>query len=269
MNLGRHIDLLWRNKAVAAGGVLLGLILALLSIYQLPSMERRGSEQWSVESNILVTQPGFPEGRVTLPDTTTGVQGAVPEGTAESDSRSSQKFADPNRLSSLALLYSVIADSDQVRQKLQGGVARGQIEAVALDATGNGTTFLPIIQLVTKAASAPEAQSLNSETFKAFKALLESQQKANDIAPSGRIRLNLLNAPSEPRLLSGPSMTPAVLAFLLCMLATLAVIHLREGLSLRGTGSRAEGGFGPTPPDAPMLEPVELAPLGTARRRTG
>ena len=46
------------------------------------------------------------------------------------------------------------------------------MQAIALDATGNGTTFLPIIQLTTTAESAQGAQSLNVAGYETFKQTL-------------------------------------------------------------------------------------------------
>jgi hypothetical protein len=233
VNLDRHLDVIWRHRAVAFGGVLLGVVLAVLAAYQLPSLERRGAESWSVESNILVTQPGFPEGRITLSETPSSqANGQTPAG-------SGQAFADPARLSSLALLYSVIADSDRVRSKLPGDPTRDQLQAIALDATGNGTTFLPIIQLTTTAGSADEAKILNVAGYETFKETLEAEQRANAIPPRGRVGLSLLNRPSDPLLLSGPSLAPSLLAFLLCCLGGLAAAHILEALSIRRDAARA------------------------------
>jgi hypothetical protein len=269
VNLGHHVDLLLRHRRVVAAGLFLGLVLGILAIYQVPSMERRGSEQWSVESQFLVTQPGFPEGRVTLPNTVTDPAAPMPDSTGSSGV-GSQTFADPGRLSSLAVLYSAIAVSDQVRRQLSMRVAPEQISANALDASGNGTNYLPIIRLVTTASSARGAAKLNAETFAALKDLLASRQGANNIDAKGRVRLNLLSAPSEPLLLSGPSTAPAVLAFLLCLLGTIALVHVRESLTLRRRRAGADEGFGdPFETEISMTKPGELTSIRTGRRRAG
>ncbi len=267
MNLGHHVDVLLRQKGIVAGGLVLAVVLAILAIYQVPSMQRRGAEVWSVNSQILVTQSGFPEGRVTLPNTGTDFSGTPP---TTGGTGSSQLFADPGRLSNLAVLYSAIAVSDQVRSKLPGHVDPHQIDALALDASGNGSNYLPIIQLSTKASTSAGAERLNSETYFALKGLLATRQEENDINPTGRIKLSLLTAPSDPLLLSGPSLTPAALAFLLCMIATIAVAHVREGLTLRRTRAEAEEGFGgPFDAEPSVLRRGELASIRTGTRRTG
>src|SRR4051812_9484951 len=72
MSLARHAVLLWRYRAVAATGLLLGAALAFLATYKVtfdggPSLVARGSYAYTSESSLLVTQEGFPEGRVVLP----------------------------------------------------------------------------------------------------------------------------------------------------------------------------------------------------------
>ena len=68
MNLNQHARVVWKHRTVMAAGVLMGLVLAFLAAFSFPGLERRGTETWRGVSNILVTQKGFPEGRVTLPD---------------------------------------------------------------------------------------------------------------------------------------------------------------------------------------------------------
>jgi hypothetical protein len=242
MNLNQHARVVWKHRTVMAAGVLMGLVLAFLAAFSFPGLERRGTETWRGVSNILVTQKGFPEGRVTLPDQpAAGQDGSDPTGTVTGGSTNggddnSQKFADPSRLSSLALLYSVIARSDQVRTKVPGVVRPGQIRAVALDATGNRTTFLPIIELSTTADTAAGAAALNRAAADAFKSLLASEQERAGIEPSERIELNVLDRPTNPTLVQGRSITSSALAFILCIVGAFALIHLLEGMALRLDG---------------------------------
>jgi hypothetical protein len=239
MNLNQHARIVWKHRTVMAAGVLVGLVLAFLAAFSFPGLERRGTETWRGVSNILVTQKGFPEGRVTLPEQPADGESADGQTTGPitgGGEAGGQKFADPTRLSSLALLYSVIARSDQVRTKVPFPVKPGQIRAVALDATGNRTTFLPIIELSTTAASAAAATQLNQAAADAFKDLLASEQARADIEPDERIELNVLDRPTNPVLVEGRSLTSSVLAFLLCVIGAFSLIHLLEGMSLRLNG---------------------------------
>jgi hypothetical protein len=266
VNLGHHVDVLFRQKAVVAVGLCLGILLAILAVFHVPSMERRGAQKWSVESQFLVTQSGFPEGRVTLPNT----QATDPTAPAPSNDaqRSTQTFADPSRLSSLAVLYAAFAISDQVRRKLPGPPARDQIQAITVDASGNGSNYLPIIRLITSAPSAGAAEKLNAATFQALKSLLASRQQENGIAPLARVKLSQLSAPSQPLMVNGPSYTPGVLAFILALIATFAAVHIREGLTARR--GRVEGGDElavPIEDGLAILRHDELAPIRAGSRR--
>src|SRR4051794_6481912 len=91
MNVARHAAVLWRFRAITATGLVLGILLAILASYRVsfaggPSLTARGTETWSATASLLVTQPGFPEGRVTLPQkqidsgiTTDGERVVAPE----------------------------------------------------------------------------------------------------------------------------------------------------------------------------------------------
>ena len=220
MNLARHATLLLKYRAVAIGGLVLACALAFLAAYQVPSLERRGSETWSAVSSILVTQPGFPEGRVTLP-TQSPTPGLTPPPT---DGQEAPRIARASPIRSGWPVWPCSTPtspaSEQVRSKLPEQPAPGQIAAVAVDATGNGTTYLPIIALTTQAASPAAAQRLNVQVFEAFEELLQSRQRANDISerrpdPAVGARPALV-ADARDR----PLAEPSLLAFLLCCLAT-------------------------------------------------
>lgn len=257
MNLSQHAAVVWKHRMVMMAGLVIGIALAVLAAFSVPSFERRGSEEWQAESNILVTQKGFPEGRVTLPGDTSATDASGDISPAPSGD--GQTFADPARLSSLALLYSVIARSEQVRSKLPGNVAPRQVSAVALDATGNRTTFLPIIRLTTTAASAPAAERLNRSAYAAFRELLENEQREAAITPNERVELNVLDEPSEPLLVTGRSLTSSALAVILALIGAFAVAHLLEGLSLRLKGMSLRPVRGEAGAPAPASPPSKVA----------
>jgi hypothetical protein len=224
MNLARHITVLWRFRAVVLAGLLLGIVLAVLAAYEVPSMERRGAETWSAESDVEVTQRGFPEGRVTLPSplTDTGSTSAQPQ-------NGSQAFGDPGRFVQLALYYAQVAVSDQVRERLPERPAPGQIQARNVDATGNGQGWLPIIRLRTTAATADGAIKLNQDTIAALTRYLKTNQSDSNTPDDERVQLRVLNQPAAA-LLSGRSLTMSFLVLMLCVLAAVAVAHILENL---------------------------------------
>jgi capsular polysaccharide biosynthesis protein len=268
MDLARHLKVLWRYRLIVAVGVLLGIALAILAAFHVPSFERRGSELWSVQSDTMVTQPGFPWGRVTLPPQATAPIPGTEESTAPRDQ--GLEFADPGRFSSLAMLYSVLAVSDRVRERLPERVAPEQVQAQAYDATGNGSTFLPIIRLTTQAESAEKARRLNLQAQEGLKELIEEEQRDNDIEPNQRVRLTSLNAPSRPLLLSGPSMTPSLLALMLCILGAVALAHVLEALRPRYAPGDADAFSGIAAFDPPVADfPDDDGVVDGYDRRTG
>ena len=230
MDLAQHAAVLWRFRAVIAAGLVLGTLLALLAAYQLPSFTPRGSETWSSASSLLVTQAGFPEGRSTLPGSADPAQGATGTGSVGNGSGQATglEFADPNRLSALASLYAQLATGDRVRQQLPERPRASQIEAIAVE--GNASTQLPVIKVTTTAGSAPGARALNLHTVEALKNVLTTEQARNDIPAGQRIQLDQITAPAAPVRTAGRSHTASILAFLLCLLGSIAVAHLLAAL---------------------------------------
>jgi hypothetical protein len=237
MNLARHASVLWRFRKVTIGGVAIGLVLAVLASYQLsfdggPSLTPRGSETWTANSSILVTQPGFPEGRVTLPEEQ--VQGATTadgERVDEPEPKDQVTFADPARLSGLADLYAKFLTSDDVLRRIPGRPKAEQITASPFLASSGGQV-LPVIQLTADAPTSAGARTLNEQVFKSLSSLIEEQQAANQIGKGQRIEVRLIDAP-ESTLKSARKKTASILVLLMCLLGTVAVAHLLEGLRPR------------------------------------
>jgi hypothetical protein len=236
MNLARHASVLWRFRRVTIAGVLLGIVLAVLASYRVTSsgLTSRGTETWSAISSILVTQPGFPEGRVVLPAkqlesaTTTDGQQAVDKNAAPKDQ---VEFADPARLAGLGDLYSKFLTSDDVLSRVRGRPAPSQVMASPF-ASSQGGLLLPVVQLTTMGRDARSAQRMNIDVYKALLAWMNEQWAANDIPRAKRVELKMLDSP-KVTLTSGPKPTASVLALMLVLLGTLAVTHLLEALRTR------------------------------------
>lgn len=248
MNLARHAAVVWRFRAVAAAGVALGIILATLASYQIgwkggPSFTPRGEEVWTAVSSILVTQPGFPEGRVTLPEKQTDkavTADGRPAVTKNAPPADQVEFADPGRLAHLADLYSKFLTSADVLARIPGRPKAAQIEASPFLASAGGQT-LPIIQLSTNAGSAKAAERLNLAIHASLRRELTLRQQANEIAVGRRVEVRIINPPATT-LTSGRARTMSILALLLSGLGTLAVVHILEALRInraRGNDDRA------------------------------
>jgi hypothetical protein len=229
MNLARHAAVLWRYRRVTVAGVVLAVVLAVLASYRVSAdgLSPRGSETWSAVSSIHVTQPGFPEGRVTLPTAQVDGTGTVPQ----APPKDQVEFADPARLAGLGDLYAKFAASDEVLRRVPERPSADQVMASPF-ASSQGGVLLPVVELTTTATSGAVARDINVHVFEALRAVLRERQAENGIAPAKRVQIRLLDAP-DATLLSGPSHTASILALLLCLLATVAVTHLLEALRQR------------------------------------
>jgi hypothetical protein len=247
MNLATHAAVLWRFRAVTITGIALGIVLAVLAAYNVswdggPSLEPRGSETWTSESRLLVTQAGFPEGRVILPETPApGTLPTTPDIQPDTSDKKLQ-FADPLRFSFLAQLYAQLAVSDRVLDEVPGNPDRDQVEAISVE--GPAATQLPVIQLTTTAATAEAAKDLNANLVKALQDVLASDQERAEISSQQRTRVELLSAPAAPTKAAGRTHTASILALVLCLLAAVAVAHLLAALRDRREGGWGEAGTG-------------------------
>ena len=223
---------------------MLGIVLAVLAAYQVPSLTPRGSETWSSESSLLVTQSGFPEGRHASRD-------GPAERRRPSGGGGQLEFADPDRLSALASLYAQLATGDRVRSAAARAAEGLQIEATPVE--GNASTQLPVIKLTTTAGSgAAGAGAQRAHGGRRSQNVLTTEQAKNDIPAGQRIRLDPINAPAKPVMTAGRSHTASILAFLLCVLGAVALAHLlaalrdgREDMEASGGRRRALGGRRP------------------------
>jgi hypothetical protein len=237
MNLARHASVLWRFRMVTIAGFTIGIVLAVLAAYQPtfgggPGLTPRGSETWTATSSILVTQPGFPEGRVTLPEEQLD-SAATAEGerVEEDDPKNQVTFADPARLSGLADLYAKFLTSDDVLGRVPGRPKAAQITASPFLASSGGVV-LPVIQLTADAPTRAGARKLNEQVFRSLSSLIEEQQVANAIGAGQRVAVKLIDAP-EATLTAARKKTASILVLLICILGTVAVAHLLEALRPR------------------------------------
>ena len=236
MNLARHASVLWRFRRVTAAGVVLGIVLAILASYRVSSsgLTPRGSATYSAISSIWVTQPGFPEGRVTLPEqqindaVTASGDNAVGENAPPSDQ---VEFADPARLAALGDLYSKLLTSDEVLRRVKTHPTAAAVQASPF-AASQGGLLLPVIQLTTMGGSPLGAVQTNHAVYEGLLDFLDEEADANNVPKARRVELKVLNAP-EVALVSGPKPTMSVIAFMMVMLGTLAVTHLLEALRSR------------------------------------
>ena len=166
---------LWRFKWLVLLGLVLAVTLAAFSMLRVTSngVAYRQSVLWSSTTRLLVTQKGFPEGRLLIqpPGQTSGTG----------------DIADPNRLNGLAILYSELATSDPVRAlMLRDGPIHGKIIATAV-AVGSNNFMLPLIDVMGIANSPAGAIRLAERSATALQSYLQTEQAANNVPASDRV----------------------------------------------------------------------------------
>src|SRR3954451_14555472 len=146
MDLRLLAQVLSRHRGVVAIGLVLVGLLTVLSVVRITSsgVSYRQQEKWQTSAKLLVTQAGFPEGRV-------------------------RAGANPDRFIGLAYLYASFMDADPVRTLIERNpeTAGEQVSANAV-VKGNGS-YLPIVAITGIAATANRSAEL---TAKATNALL-------------------------------------------------------------------------------------------------
>ncbi len=225
MDLNLYVGVLWRFRYVVLAGFILALALAFLSFVRVPSLDYRQSEEWASYSKLFVTQEGFPWGSsiIETPSATSSASGAEQLGTV--------RLAE-SRFSTLAILYSQLADSDAVRQiMLQDGPLNGTIEAAPV-LTEDGEA-LPLISVAGIADTPARARTLTVRATDALLTYLMDEQQRNAIPSNERVTLDVVARAGKPKLLDARSITLPIVVFLTVMIAAVGLAFLLENLRPR------------------------------------
>lgn len=264
MDLRRHLQVVWRFRRIVAGGFILAIVVALLASFHVSTsgLTWRSDQTFTSTSTLFVTQTGFPWGRVTLPSASleeaAGLAGNEGTGDSESSGQERREYGAPERFSDLAVVYSYIARSDQVRDLV---MPRPQPDQIVITPVTNPSTGanLPLLLMETHATDQGTAQQLNKGVISALRKYLEEEQEASDIADDERVRVQVLNPPTAAGVTEGRTYMASVVLFIMVMAATLAIVYLLENLRLnrpaRGGGDGpSSNGHGPLDPNLDALE---------------
>jgi hypothetical protein len=175
------------------------------------------------------------------------------------------EFADPARLAGLADLYSKFLTSDQVLRRVPGRPTSAEIQASPFQSSQGGLV-LPVIQLTATARSSEAARRLNTQVFNSLRAVLAESQKANQIGRGKRVEVTFIDAPAAA-LAAGRKRTAAILAFVLCLLGTLAVTHLLASVRDRRETEDVLASLEPWGDEEPA--DAQKAPLAAGERDGG
>lgn len=216
MDLQLYIRVLGRFKVLVGAGAVLALLLAFVSMVKVDPLgskkfSYRQSEQWVSYTKLFVTEPGFPWGSLSGADAT-----------------------DPGRLTSLAILYSQLANSDAVKAIMrQRGPVNGSIEIATIPAGPNSSEDLPLISIAAFSDSAAGAKTLAKRQADAFRQYLIAQQTQNRISANERVQVNVVQQARYAQLVKGRSKTLPIVIFLTVMVAVIGLAFLLENLRPR------------------------------------
>jgi len=236
VDITQHLAVISRWRKVILASLFLGVILAALFTIKVPpkdgKLDWRRPEKWQSTSRILVTQNGAPWVRTTLPGgASTTDLGSPLAGTKKAEvDPATPDYADPSRLSLLAVIYSFISQSNTISdiasKRLPPG---GTVTALPLNNQQSGS--LPLIELTTTGYSKSAATALNVERSKSLSSYLERQQEANDVPDGQRVKLAVLNKP-EAKMVSSHGMALGVALIFLAGAAGVAASYVLESLRL-------------------------------------
>ncbi|MGH2935408.1 MAG: hypothetical protein ACRDL2_12975 [Gaiellaceae bacterium] len=240
MDLALYTRVLWRFRVLVVVGFVLACALAFLSYARVsfaggsPKISYRQGETWESMTRLLITQPGFQLGRLSLgslyPTSTSPVQSTAP-------------VASPQWLASLALPYQELGNSDVVQATLtRDRTVHGSMTVAAEYAGQNGSGALPILDIRGLAASATDAVHTAQRGAAVFMTYFKRQQSANNVAPANRVQLEVLNNATAPQILVKRKKTLPIVIFVAVMTAVLGLAFILENLRPRIHAVSAESG---------------------------
>jgi hypothetical protein len=250
MDLHTHLAVLSRYRRLIAAAILLGTLLAVLAVFRVsPSgIEFRKQEVWASTSTLYVTQPGFPEGRI--------LAGGEAEAGAPATSETKQpRFGDPARFSSLAVTYSYLLMSDEVRSSI-GPLPEGAeiINTAISEGAGSSREVLPLISIEGRALTPAVARELNSKAIDALTDFVSTRQAEEGIPQRERVQISVISPPGEPKVAIPRSYTAAVVLWILCLMLGVGLAYLLDNLRQGGWSDVA-----PVADDGPLDDPDEDA----------
>jgi hypothetical protein len=241
MDFKTYARVLWRFKLVVAIGFVLAVALAALATVKVTShgISYRQSQLWSSTARLLVTQKGFPEGRLfAQTPSTPGQTTTEPEST-----KNGIPVADPNRFNALAILYADLATSDPVHALINPRLAvRGKVLATPLRDDQSGV-LLPLIDLTAISTTPQLALALADNGVQALQKYIAERQQANQVPDADRAVVQTLVEPRGAQLLRPRAKTMPIVVFLAVMFATVALSFVLENVRpMPRAVSRAAGG---------------------------
>lgn len=240
MDLALYTRVLWRFRVLVVLGFVLACALAFLSYARVslaggsPKISYRHGETWESTTRLLITQPGFQIGRLSVgspyPTTTTATPNSTP-------------VASLQWLASLGGPYAELGNSDAVRAILaRDRTVHGTMTVVPESTGGNNSSPVPVLDVDGFAPTESGALYTAQRGAAVFMAYLTQQQKLNGVAPANRVRLEVLNNARLPLLVVKRKKTLPIVIFVAVMTAALGLAFILENLRPRIRVVPAEAG---------------------------
>jgi hypothetical protein len=220
LDIALYLRVLWRFRILTAAGLGLAVLVGVLSVAApsfdglRPSLSYHEPVLWESDAVLLVTQRGFPWGRSTFSE-----KGPV-------------RFADPGRLTGLALFYAELAKSDAVRSMIKDSLEEGKVEVSTRVATDNATT-LPMLSVKATTQSPETAEELALDASRALQTYIEREQDAAGIRAVERVEIVMTRSPREAVVAEKPKLVRPVFLFMLIAIATVGLVFVLENLRPR------------------------------------
>lgn len=242
MDLSLFLAVLWRSKRLVFGGLLLGVILAVLAYGQpsfaggKPTLVPRGAEVWQSESQLLIAQAGFPYGETTTTTPSTS-------------------------LNTLSPVYANVANGNLIQAEIRQQLGTvGTVKAVeVIDAAAS--TNLPFVTFLASAPTGSLATKLAAGAAVIFQNYVTRQQASSKIPHDRRVQLSIVESGTKPKLVEGHKLSIPILVFLAVMLSAVSLVFLRENLSKARAAAQPERApFDGAPYREPAHEPHDSVP---------
>lgn len=231
MDLALYLRVLWRFRVLVLLCLTATFSAAALTVVTVeldggkPTAKYRQTEIWRSEVTHLLTQEGFPWGRSIYSE-------VVPLGD-ESSEGYVNRFADPSRFTSLAVLYAHLAVSDPVLRIMRAsGPIRGRFGAEAVRAP-DGVSYLPLLRIFAIAPTAEAAADGAKRASSAFQLYLRRNQSANGIQGAERVELPVIASQSRASLESGRSLVVPLFVGVLGIFITIGLVFALENVRPR------------------------------------
>ena len=213
MDLVVYARVLWRFKFLVAGGLLLAVGLAVLSIAKVtfahgtPTLAYRKPLTYVSTSTVLITRRGFPWGSLADAGGTT-------------------------QLNALSSFYAQLASSVAVKErlKLRPGEYGGISARPVIDPSSGSYGYLPMLNVDGYSTSPRGSIAMATQGTQAFIGYVIERQKAAQIPVTDRVVLQVINPALGASVVTPRKKTLPIMIFVLVVTATLGLAFMLENL---------------------------------------